>query len=158
MKLKKLINIFGDGIKSVSPNINAQRRVNVYYDIRKDGDKNQFVLINTPGLTKLLTLPTYPIRGMKQVGIYAYVISGNTLYLISPSGSYCSLGTINTNTSTPVSMDANETQLCAVDGSFGYVLNNIGGLENLIATGQEATILNLQFLVDINNNVINQNG
>jgi hypothetical protein len=148
-------DLFGVGVRSVSPNITAQRRVNYYYDIRQDGDKDQIVLIYTPGLTLQLTLPTNPIRGMVQDGTYAYVVAGSTLYLLSPNGGYCTLGTISTVTATPVSMAFNETQLCIVDGRYGYVLNNLPGLVQLASNFgyvQQAQLLaDFQFLYDIQN-------
>lgn len=145
------VDLFGVGIKSVSPNITAQRRVNVYYDIRADGDKEQVVLINTPGLTLQLSLPTNPIRGMVQDGTYAFIVAGNALYMISPAGGYCLLGNITTISPTPVSMAFNETQLCIVDGKYGYVLNNVPGLVALATSRTPQILQDFQFLFDIQN-------
>ena len=149
----KTIPIFGTGIRSVSPYITAQRRVNVFYDIRKDDEKEKVSIYTTPGLTLFVTLPTLPIRGMLQVGLYAFAVAGNTLYVITPGGSFAALGQLNTITPTNISMAANETQLCIVDGSFGYVLNNVPGLINLISNNspvQKAqTLAGFQFIRDI---------
>ncbi len=147
----KKISLFGTGIRSVSPNITAQRRVNVYYDIRQDGDKESVVQIFTPGLTRQLTLPTYPTRGMVQDGTYAYVVAGSTLYLISPQGGYCALGTISTIAPSPVSLAFNETQLCIADGSYLYVLNNLPGLVDLATSRTPQLLQDFQFLFDIQN-------
>ena len=149
----KPLPIFGTGIKSISPFITAQRRVNVYYDIRPDGDKSQIAIISRPGLTLYVTLPTLPIRGMIQVGQFAYAVGGAVLYVISPYGGYAPVGSLNTVTPTVVSMAFNQNQLCIVDGSFGYVLNNLSSLTDLIINSGEAqqaqTLANYQFLRDI---------
>lgn len=154
----KTIPLFGLGTKSGPPGITAQRRVNVYYDIRKDGDKNSEVLISTAGLTKLLQLPTFPIRGLEQVGLFAFAVAGQVVYLISPAGGFCAIGTISTAATTPVSIKANESQLTIVDGSFGYVLNNLPALEALATSYKATTLQQLQLLFDINQLVISTYG
>ena len=161
---RKPINLFGTGIRSISPFITAQRRVNVYFDLRPDGDKWQIAIISRPGLTLFVTLPTFPVRGMLQVGLFAYVVAGSVLYVVTPTGGYAVLGTLNTVTPTTVSMAANQNQICVVDGSYGYVLNNYQGLAALILNQQSVggffeqnisppqTLSDFQFLRDIQGN------
>lgn len=147
------LNIFGNGIQSVSPYITAQRRVNVYYDIRQDGDKDKLVICSTPGLTQIIELPNQPIRGMIQAGLYAYVVAGNQLFLISPSAGFTLLGGFGLQyASTPVGMAINETQLCIVDGQHGYVIN-IQNVNNTILLQTPLVIKELQMLFNIFNNV-----
>lgn len=145
------IPLFGTGVESISPNITSQRRVNMYYDVRQDKDKNELVLIQSPGLTLFVQLPTSPIRGMLTDGLYAYVVAGNVLYLISPQGAWCELGTLNTSANLPVTMSFGETQIIIVDGFFGYVLQNIPTLVNLAQCNGivPETITELQFLYDV---------
>jgi hypothetical protein len=122
----KKIPIFGSGLQAVSPFITAQKRLNAYYDVRVDGDKNKLIIRGTPGLTLFCTLPTSPIRGWIYARNFIYVVAGNTVYQVNQVGGYITIGTIGTigtNSVNPVSMAINETQVMIVDGTNGYVFN-----------------------------------
>ena len=119
----KKISIFGNGLKSISPSITAQRRLNTYFDVRIDGDKNKLIIRGTPGLTLFCQLPIAPIRGFVYAKNFIYVVAGNVVYQINQAGGFTTIGTILTNSLTPVSMAINETQVMIVDGLAGYVFN-----------------------------------
>jgi hypothetical protein len=113
------LDIFGTGIRAISSTITSQRRVNMYYDPRPDLENNPIVLIQTPGLTRLVTLPEAPIRGMWQNGNYAYVVAGGSLFLITYQG-FTFVGSFGNGNSTPVSMRNSLIDLVIVDGSNVY--------------------------------------
>lgn len=119
----KKINLFGTGIKAISPTLTSQRRVNLYYDFRQDGENNQIVLVQTPGLTRYVTLPQSPIRGLWQNGEYAFAVAGNGLYLITSQG-FSFLGTFGPQNATgPVRMTNDINTLALVDGYNLYTLD-----------------------------------
>jgi hypothetical protein len=123
----KKIQLFGQGIEAISPTITSQRRVNLYFDFRVDGENNPIVLIQTPGLTRYITLPQSPIRGLWQNGLYAFAVAGNGLYLITDQG-FTFLDTFGSPSATgPVKMTNDIDTLALVDGSNVYTmsLNNL---------------------------------
>jgi len=119
----KQIPLFGDSLKSISPNLTGQRRVNCYYDIRDDGDKNIIAIKGTPGLTLFATLPTSPIRGFTEAAGYLYVVAGQGVYQVNQIGGWIYLFTIPTAGTNPVSIGINETQIMIVDGIAGYIFS-----------------------------------
>ena len=142
--MSKRIPLFGVGVKSVSSNITAQRRVNCFFEITGQGEKQQVAIRGTPGLTLFVSLPTFPIRGFVQAGNYLYVTAGNTVYQVCQNGGYLVIGTIgNSAAVNPVGMAINETQVMIVDGIAGYVFNY-----NLINVGNTTLVNNL-----INNSI-----
>lgn len=134
----KPIPLFGSGIDSISKIVTAQRRLNCFWDLRPDGDKNDAVLIGTPGLLLWISLNTYPIRGWRVVGSLLYVVSGNALYSVTTGGIVSSLGTITTYTGY-VTLSDNFVQLIIMDGTAGYIFT--------IATLALTTIVDANFPV-----------
>lgn len=122
----KPIALFGDGINAYSPAVSRQRRLNCFYDIRRDGDKVASVLRGTPGTATFTTLPTSPIRGWHVVKDMLYVVAGPVLYSISTAGVQTILGALTANT-TPVAMADNGVQLVLFDGLAGYVYTLVSG-------------------------------
>lgn len=116
----KAIPIFGDGVRSYSEVVTAQRRLNCFYDPRPDQDKSAVILRGTPGSQIFTTLPVSPIRGWRVVAGTMYVVAGANLYSVDSSGAYTSLGSIP-RASTLVSMSDNGVQLMIVDGVAGYI-------------------------------------
>lgn len=108
-----------------SPNADCQRCVNLIPQINelqtgKEGELG--CLVRTPGLKRLLTLPEGPIRGLC-VGYdgVLYVAAGRSLYAITPrSLDVRPVGQLSTSLGV-VSMAINTSQVCLVDGPFGYV-------------------------------------
>lgn len=132
----KQIPLFGNGIKSYSEVVTAQRRINCFFDARPDGDKNSYVLRGTPGTVKRFELPSTPVRGWRVVGANMYVVSGRTLYKITDAGVVSSLGTMAAATDN-VSLADNGIEIMIVDGVGGYVLT--------VATGVFTTIVDANF-------------
>ncbi|MBA4274118.1 MAG: hypothetical protein C0436_00535 [Alphaproteobacteria bacterium] len=107
-----------------SVNADCQRTVNMYPEINEqktapNGEVGS--LVSTPGLRKLATIGTGPIRCVYRVPISGNlaVVSGNGLYQVDSSWNATLKGTLNTSTG-PVDITSNAYQLCIVDGSFGY--------------------------------------
>lgn len=117
----KPIPLFGWGVNAYSSYVSRQRRLNCFYEIRNDGDKNQMIVRGTPGVLMYITLPTAPIRGWHVVSNTLYVVAGLTLYSIGINGVYTAIGGLNVASSGNVSMDDNGIQLLIVDGIAGYV-------------------------------------
>lgn len=117
----KPIPLFSSSLKSISPSITAQRRLNCFWDIRVDGDKSSAVLIGTPGAVLWVTLPAAPVRGFWVVGALLYVVSGSVLFKVSAAGTITQLGVLSTNAG-KVGMADNGIEIIIVDGAFGYIL------------------------------------
>lgn len=101
----------------------AQRCLNLIAEPmpQAQGEPSQYAYYPTPGLRLLGTLPTGPVRALKQVttgGVYA--VGGDTVYSLNPTTwAATALGTITTGLTTPVSMQDNGLDLVIVDGSAG---------------------------------------
>ena len=117
----KEIPLFGQGVRSYSDFVSRQRRLNMMYDIRTDGDRKQFVAVSTHGCNLFITLPQAPIYGWHEVAGILYVVAGNGLYQVLPGGSYSLAATFPTNINQYVEMADNSAQLIIVTGSAGYV-------------------------------------
>jgi hypothetical protein len=116
----KTIPLFGSGVSSYSSVVSRQRRINCFYDIRKDQDKAGVVVVGTPGSYQWIELPTAPIYGWHVVATTLYVVAGQTLYSVSAGGGYTNVGAIPT-AGQFVSMEDNGAELIIVDGVAGYV-------------------------------------
>jgi hypothetical protein len=128
------VDIFGVGVQAISDTITAQRRVNIIYDFRTDGENNPVAILPTPGLTPYVTLPFRGIRSMWQNGQYAFAVAGNGLFLIQNNG-YTFLGSFG-ETFTPniFEMKTNLTELVMADGVSIWTFN-ISNLGTLISQG-----------------------
>ena len=123
----KAISLFGESIAAYSNSVSRQRRLNCFYDVRKDGDKNQIVIRGTPGATLWVTVPTAPIRGWHVVNNVLYVVGGQALYSVSTAGALSYLGSVSSGTTTLCSIVDNGVQLLIVDGSYGWVYTLVTG-------------------------------
>lgn len=113
--------LFGIGLQGKSPNVTAQRRVNLYMDIQPQEDKTQLSLHSRPGLSLFASFGDTPIRGMLPVGSLLYVVHSGTFWEINNAGTKTSRGTLNT-TSGRVGMAANQGgQVMVTDGTNGYI-------------------------------------
>lgn len=114
----------------------AQRTINFYLEpseLQTGKDGSIAAMPSRPGLTKELTLPLSPVRGMWRVSSTGavYAVGGNSLYSISSSMVATKVGTLDTDSGS-VSMSDNGVQLIVVDGIFGYIVT--------LATGAFARI------------------
>jgi hypothetical protein len=118
----KKVPLFGAGTTGKSLTVTAQRRLNVYYEVRVDGDKTNIAIFGTPGLTLANSALSNVNRGMYVMGAFLYVVSGNTLFQFNSQFNLTQIGTLNTSAGL-VSMSDNGTQLMIVDGTNGYIYN-----------------------------------
>lgn len=119
------IPFIGPSYVSRSLNIDAQRSINLYLELKESGDAKgepmeKYSLIGTPGYSLFGALPTYPIRGHWTALGRLFVVAGNVLYEVFSNGSFSALGTLLTN-SFYVGMADNSLQLCIVDGPNQYI-------------------------------------
>lgn len=122
-----LVPFIGPTYTSRSRSVNAQRTVNLYPEIDPTGTaKGQqnavAALYGTPGLRARLEAPGMgPLRGL-----YAsskgtlYAVQGNMWYRWDLTLQWQALGTLQTSTGA-VSQADNGTQVCLVDGPYGYI-------------------------------------
>ncbi len=61
MKIK--IPFIGQSYQARSSNVDAQRTLNCFVELDESNGRAPLALYGTPGLRKVLTLPTYPVRG-----------------------------------------------------------------------------------------------
>jgi len=144
----KPVPLFGEGINAYSPTVSRQRRLNCFYDVRKDQDKNTAILRGTPGSVLAYVLPTGPIRGWQVVGNLLYVVSGLILYSVTSGGTVTSLGTIAVSSSPFVDVTDNGVQLGIVDGNTLYVYTLVTGVYKqtaLNAAGSFGAVVDANF-------------
>lgn len=105
-----------------SRNFDAQRSVNVYPTNSETGSSKtpQTALVGTPGLSQFCQPAMAQARGAFEVNGRAFFVLGNALYEIFEDGTSTNRGTLLT-TSGFVSIDTNPTQMCIVDGTYGYI-------------------------------------
>jgi Phage stabilisation protein len=126
------IPLLGLGLQGRSPNVSAQRRLNLYLEIHAEGrDKTEISAHGTPGLQAFYDFGETPIRGMHGVGDYLYVVHRFSLYRVNNAAVAESMGTLSTSTGA-VGFADNGTQVMITDGTKGYIYT--------IATGVLAEI------------------
>ena len=113
--------ILGSTYVARSVNAADSRMVNLFPELVPEGGKEPAFLQRAPGLRLLATIGTGPVRGLWQMGAYAYVVSGDTLYKLNSNWAATALGTI-ANTG-PVSMTDNGTQLFIAANGPSYIYN-----------------------------------
>ena len=119
------ISLFGSSLSGISTVLSAQRRLNCFFDIRKDQEKGQLAIIGTFGLNVAFLIPSAPIRGWHVVGQTFYVVGGTTLYSVTSGGLITSLGAIPG--AGYVSMADNFVQLMMVNGANLYCYTLVTG-------------------------------
>jgi len=110
--------MFGNGMAGHSYPITRQRRVNVYFENRPDGDKTQVAVFGTPGLTTRFTLSGTP-RGVLGSESALFSVIGNTFYHSGTTGSTVASATINSYIGN-VAMTRDSNQVMIVDSVNGY--------------------------------------
>ena len=109
---KRGIPFVGEAYAVASSAVSSQECINLYPQIEKDG-KTVAALYGTPGLTVFGTYGDGPIRMSHVMGVFLYVLSGNTLFEIDSVGNGVNKGTVNSSNG-DVFYDDNGTQLCFV--------------------------------------------
>lgn len=120
----KPIPLFGYGVAGKSLPVTGQRRVNCYYEIHPDGDKQQISVYGTPGETIFtdLSAANGAVRGMRNVTALGllYLIVGNILYEVNNAGVATNRGSVTPGTGY-VPMTDNGLQLLILDGTKGWI-------------------------------------
>lgn len=117
--------LFGAGIAGKSLVVTAQRRVNCYFENRKDKDRTPIACYGTPGMKFAFTigaLANSPVRGMLGTSSSLYSAVGNTFFQNNSAGvqQYTQPGAL-ASTAGFVSFAFNPNQVMLVDGVKGYV-------------------------------------
>jgi hypothetical protein len=112
------------GAAYVARSVNAadNRMVNLFPEVIPEGGKERGWLQRTPGLRRVRSIGTGPIRGLWSFGAYAYAVSGDSLYRIPTTGAATLLGTVSG--SGPVSMADNGVQLFIATNPDGFIYNS----------------------------------
>lgn len=118
------IPFIGRGVSGRSKKVSAQKRTNIYLDVRPEGDKATIVAYGTPGLVAFADLGAWPARGIwrMQSNDMLFVVAYDTLYTINRLGVATALGTLASTTGR-VGMADNGFELIIVDGPNGYLYN-----------------------------------
>lgn len=118
------IQLFGLGVQGKSPNVTAQRRVNLYAEIQFEQDKTRVAYYPTPGLVPFAMLGASPVRGMHTVSVseYLYAAQFDKFYEINAAGGITERGTFGTSVGR-VNMADDGTRILMVDGVQGYYYN-----------------------------------
>lgn len=115
--------ILGSAYVARSINAADNRMVNLFPEIIPEGGKEPAFLNRAPGLTKLATVGTGPIRGLWTFNGVGYVVSGLELYKITSNYVATLLGTVSGTG--PVSMADNGTQLFIACNGPSYIYNSL---------------------------------
>ena len=95
--------------------------VNLFPEIIAEGGKEPAYLQRCPGLRRLVTLGSGPVRGLWAFNGSMYAVSGTTLYKLTSAYAVTALGTVSGEG--PVSMADNGTQLFIAANPEGYIYN-----------------------------------
>lgn len=116
-----IVPIFGLGVQQKSRPANAQRRVNLYYELQQDQDRTRVVAYGTPGLELFINFGDTPVRGFiaPPSSQFGYFVHGNTLWEVDSDGNQTSRGSLSTSSGS-VSMAENSRYVVIVDGTNGY--------------------------------------
>ena len=114
--------ILGPGISGKSRAVTAQKRQNIYMEVKAETDKARLVAYGTPGLALQTSLGNSPIRGIwwYQPGNFLLAVAGSSVYEIDANWTITTVGAINSSSGN-VSMSDNGSQIIIVDGQNGYV-------------------------------------
>jgi len=95
--------------------------VNLYPEVIAEGGKEPAYLQRCPGLTRVVTVGSGPIRGLYSLGSFLYVVSGSEFYKVSTAYVATKIGDV-TGTG-PVSMADNGTQIFIACNPDSYIYN-----------------------------------
>lgn len=132
--MTQAIPLFGLGVQGKSPNVTAQRRVNLYAEIQFEQDKTRVAYFPTPGLVPFVSLGASPVRGMHTVSVtdYLYAAQFDQFYQVDAAGNVTALGTLGTSAGR-VNMADDGRRVLMVDGLQGYYYDVNTGTFSVIA-------------------------
>jgi len=105
---------------------NNETLVNLFVEIATPSSKNQTVLMGTPGITTLLTLPTYPILGTHVFKNELYAVTPTKAYKITSDNIASEIGTVVFDSTKKVSTTNNGSMLVFCQGT-SYIYEPDGG-------------------------------
>jgi hypothetical protein len=112
--------LFGVGQVGKSVSVTAQDRLNVYAEIKPDGEgKSNISFYGTPGLVLFTSFGDTPIRGIIAKGDYMYPVHRGTFWQVDNAGTKTSRGTLAT-TSGRVDLATDGAAIVIVDGTSMY--------------------------------------
>ena len=114
--------ILGPGIAGRSKAITAQKRQNLFMEVKAEKDKTSLAAYGTPGLKPFVELGNFPCRGIwwYQPINFLYVVAFDQLIEVRQDGTTYVRGTLSSTQGT-VSMADNGLQIIIVDGENGYI-------------------------------------
>ncbi len=115
--------IIGAFAKTRSQNAADNQAFNLGLELveTKDGKVPGYLFLQS-GLDLATTVGTGPIRGLLPLNDVMYVVSGPSVYSMSPTGTITLCGQIGSGTGGPVSMFQNTKQLMIVDGVGAWLV------------------------------------
>lgn len=113
------VSLFGVGLQGKTPNVSAQRRLNLYLEFRPEEDGVRVVAHGTPGLTLFKDFGDTPSRGVHALGDFLYVVHRGTFWQVNNAGVATNRGTLLTTTGRVYFAD-DGTKIMLVDGAYGY--------------------------------------
>lgn len=122
--MRTKIPFVGPSYQARSSNVDAQRALNCFVEMDNATPRAPTALYGTPGLRKVLTLPTFPVRAAIANGAFVWVVSGASVYRVNAAYLATSVGTIST-ASGQIGIATNGTQILIVDGTAGYIVNTV---------------------------------
>lgn len=114
---------FGGTYQSLSPNLAADRCMNLYPEVMETHQGKQIGgFYSTPGQKFLDSFGSGPVRGMRTMTTNRTIIAvvGSTVYTYDQNSVIVTIGALGTSTG-PVSIIDNGTQFLVVDGFEGWV-------------------------------------
>jgi hypothetical protein len=117
-----VLPILGAGIAGRSKAVSAQKRQNLFLEVKPEKDKTNLAAYPTPGLTLFANAGKNPSRGLwwLQSLNLLYSVNANKLLEIDKDGVVTERGTLSTAEGT-VSISDNAQQVIFVDGENGYI-------------------------------------
>jgi len=117
-----ILPLLGSGIDGRSKAVSAQKRQNLFLEMKPEADKTKIAAYPTPGLTLFADTGNEASRGMwwLQSLNLLYTVNANKLYEIGLDGSVTERGTLKTAQGS-VSMSDNAQEVIIVDGENGYI-------------------------------------
>jgi len=125
--------------------LGAQTCINLFTEQNETGNGQVGAFYGSPGLKRLATIGTGPIRALAQDvdGDYLYVVSGASVYKVAPDWTSTLIGTISTATG-PVKTAINNTQIVFAHSGGWSVLNVATGA--LVAVTSAPTTVDISFI------------
>jgi len=115
----KTVALFGGSTRSKSSVVSSQRRLNVYFENRPDGDKTKVAIYGTPGMLYAYSVPngfvTPPARSMAGASFGMFYIIGSSFVANIPLSSVTSSISLGSSVGN-CSITASASQVLAVDG------------------------------------------